>query len=126
MRYETNNSWIVFSVVGNEDEIVEVDFQMIKLTATILKFGAQGEKTGWSYVVIPSEVAEQLCPGNSKGFRTKGKIDDYRFSGKSLIPLGYGEFIFTLDGKIRKAIGKRAGAKIELEIAYDKTSYQIN
>lgn len=99
---------------------------MQKIRTTILKFGAQGEKTGWSYIVVPADVADKLCKGNKKGFRTKGKIDDYKFSGKSLIPLGKGDFIFTMDAKIRKAIGKRAGAMVTLEIAYDKTEYQLN
>lgn len=99
---------------------------MIKFTARIVKFGAQGEKTGWTYIVIPSDVAEELCPGNRKGFRTKGELDSYSFSGKSLIPLGKGEFIFTIDGKIRKAIGKREGAMVNVQIAFDKSEYKMN
>lgn len=100
--------------------------QLIQLTTTIVKFGAQGDKTGWSYIVVPADIAERLCPGNRRGFRTKGKIDNYKFSGKSIIPLGKGEFIFTIDAKIRKAIGKRVGAIVTLEIAFDKTEYKIN
>ena len=99
---------------------------LIRIKTTILKFGSQGEKTGWSYIVIPADAAEKLCPGNRRGFRTKGKLDSYVFSGKSLIPLGKGEFIFTVDAKIRKAIGKRAGAMVDLQIAFDKTDYQMN
>ena len=99
---------------------------MIRFQTTILRFGAQGEKTGWTYIVIPADVAEKLCPGNRKGFRTKGKIDDYKFSGKSLIPMGKGEFIFTIDAKIRKSIGKRNGAMVNVQIAYDKTEYKLN
>ena len=99
---------------------------MIKLKTTIVRFGAQGEKTGWTYIVIPADVAEKLCPGNRKGFRTKGKLDNYTFSGKSLIPLGKGEFIFTIDAKIRKAIGKRVGAMVNLQIAHDKSEYKMN
>ena len=44
---------------------------MIKFTATILKFDKQGEKTGWTYIIIPSEMAQQLYPGNKKSFRVK-------------------------------------------------------
>ena len=99
---------------------------MIKFKTTIVKFGAQGEKTGWTYIVIPVDVAEKLCPGNRKGFRTKGKLDSYQFSGKSLIPLGKGDFIFTIDAKIRKAIGKRAGAMVNVQIAFDKSEYKLN
>jgi hypothetical protein len=99
---------------------------MIKFKTTIVKFGAQGEKTGWTYIVIPADVAEKLCPGNRKGFRTRGKLDNYTFSGKSLIPLGKGEFIFTIDANIRKAIGKRAGAMVNVQIAFDKSEYMMN
>ena len=60
----------------------------IKSTTTILRFGSQGEKTGWSYIVIPADIAQKLQPGNKKGFRTKGKLDDHKFSGKGLIPMG--------------------------------------
>ena len=99
---------------------------MIKFKTIITRFGAQGEKTGWTYIVIPADVAQKLCPGNRKGFRTKGKLDEYKFSGKSLIPLGKGEFIFTIDAKIRKAIGKRAGATVSVQIEFDKTEYRLN
>jgi hypothetical protein len=99
---------------------------MIKFKTTIVKFGAQGEKTGWTYIVIPADVAEKLWHGNRKAFRTKGKVDNYAFSGKSLIPLGKGEFIFTIDAKIRKAIGKRAGAMVNVQIAFDKSEYLMN
>jgi hypothetical protein len=98
----------------------------IKFTTIILRFGQQGEKTGWTYIVIPADIANKLQPGNKKGFRTKGKLDNYKFSGKSLIPLGKGEFILTLDKGIRKAIGKRNGAMLNVEIEFDKSQYQIN
>ncbi len=100
---------------------MKVDF-----TTTILKFNEQGEKTGWTYIVIPADVAQQLKPGDKKGFRTKGKLDSYKFSGKSLLPMGNGEFILTLDKDIRKAIGKRHGAMLNVQIEYDKTQYQLN
>lgn len=98
----------------------------IKFTTTILRFGQQGEKTGWTYIVIPADIANKLQPNNKKGFRTKGKLDNYKFSGKSLIPLGKGEFILTLDKGIRKAIGKRNGAMLHVEIEFDKSQYQVN
>ena len=99
---------------------------MVKFSTTIVKFGAQGEKTGWTYIVVPADVAQKLCPGNRRGFRTKGKLDNYKFSGKSLIPLGKGEFIFTIDAKIRKAIGKRYGAMVNVQIEFDKSEYKLN
>ena len=99
---------------------------MVKFTTTILRFAKQGEKTGWTYIVIHADVAQQLQPGNRRGFRTKGKIDNHKFCGKSLIPMGKGEFIFTVDAGIRKAIGKRAGAMVKVQIEFDKSEYALN
>ena len=99
---------------------------MIRFKTTIERFGLQGEKTGWTYIVVPADVANRLAPGNRKGFRTKGLLDSYRFSGKSLIPMGGGNFIFTIDAKIRKAIGKRHGAMVDVQIEFDKSNYQLN
>ncbi|MEO5571856.1 MAG: YdeI/OmpD-associated family protein [Bacteroidia bacterium] len=98
----------------------------VKFTTTILRFGQQGEKTGWTYIIIPADIAHKLQPGNKKGFRIKGKLDNYKFSGKSLIPLGKGEFILTLDIGIRKAIGKRHGAMLNVQIEFDKSEYQLD
>jgi hypothetical protein len=98
----------------------------VKFTTTILRFGSQGEKTGWTYIVIPADIAHKLQPGNKKGFRTKGKLDNYKFSGKSLIPLGKGEFILTLDKTIRKAIGKKNGAILHVQLEFDKSEYRVN
>ena len=99
---------------------------MIEYKALIHKYNKKGEKTGWTYIVIPADVAQQLKPGDKKGFRTKGKLDSYKFSGKSLLPMGNGEFILTLDKDIRKAIGKRHGAMLNVQIEYDKSQYQLN
>jgi hypothetical protein len=99
---------------------------VVKFTTTILKFGKQGEKTGWTYIAIPADIAQKLKPGNKKGFRVKGKLDNYSFSGKSLLPMGKGEFILTIDSKIRKAIGKRHGAMLSVDLEFDKTEYKIN
>ena len=48
---------------------------MVSYSTTILKFDEQGEKTGWTYIVIPSAIAQKLKPGNKKSFRVKGKLD---------------------------------------------------
>jgi hypothetical protein len=98
----------------------------VKFTTTILRFGKHGEKTGWTYIIIPADVAQKLKPGNKKGFRVKGKLDDYAISGKSILPMGKGEFILTLDKETRKAIGKRHGAMVKVEIDFDASQYQTN
>ncbi len=94
---------------------------MVQLTATILKFAAQGEKTGWTYLEIPADIAQQLKPGNKKTFRIKGKLDNHTFHGIALLPMGGGSFIMPLNAGIRKGIRKGKGAMLRVEIEADNT-----
>ena len=94
---------------------------MVHFTATILKFEKQGEKTGWTYIEIPAEKAVELIPGNKKTFRVKGKLDQHAISQAALLPMGNGDFILPLNSAIRKAIGKRKGEKLFVQIALDKS-----
>ena len=48
---------------------------MIRFSAVIKRFGSQGEKTGWTYIEVPQELAVQLQPNSRKSFRVKGKLD---------------------------------------------------
>lgn len=98
----------------------------MKFKTRIEKFKQQGEKTGWTYITIPADVAQAINPREKKSYRTKGKIDNYVFSGVSLLPMGKGEFIIPLNANIRKAIGKKAGAMVEVQITVDKSVYQLN
>jgi len=99
---------------------------MIKFTTTILKFDTQGEKTGWTYINVPSGLALQLYPGNKKSFRVKGKLDAHTIEGVALIPMGEGDFIMALNAAMRKGIGKTKGAILKVELAIDKKQYQLN
>jgi hypothetical protein len=92
---------------------------MVKYTATILKFEKQGEKTGWTYIVIPEDIAQELKPGNRKSFRVKGKLDKYAIEAIALMPMGDGSFIMPLNAEIRKGIAKRAGAQLVVQITED-------
>ncbi len=94
---------------------------MISFSATILKFGSQGEKTGWTYLMIPSKVANKLNPGVKKSYRVKGKLDDHKIEKTALIPMGEGDFIMPINAAVRKATGKRFGATIKVQIELDKT-----
>lgn len=89
---------------------------MISFSAIILKFGEQGEKTGWQYIDIPADLAQQLKPGNKKSFRVKGKLGNYTFKGIALIPMGEGNFIMSLKAEILKAAGLRAGATVQVTL----------
>jgi Domain of unknown function (DUF1905)/Bacteriocin-protection, YdeI or OmpD-Associated len=99
---------------------------MIRFTVTIKKFGAKGEKTGWTYVEIPVDIARELKPDNKKEFKVKGKLDKYAIKRISLIPMGGGIFIMALNADMRKAIGKKVGAMLELQLAEDKSDFVFN
>jgi hypothetical protein len=36
---------------------------MVDFTTIILQFAEQGEKTGWTYIEIPADVAQEMKPG---------------------------------------------------------------
>jgi len=92
---------------------------MVQFTTTIKRFGEQGEKTGWTYIEVPAALAEKLQPGNKKGFRVKGKLDQYSFSMIALLPMGGGNFIMTLNAATRKGIGKQKGATVQVKMEVD-------
>ncbi len=92
---------------------------MVKFTTTILKYGENGDKTGWTYIVIPADLAQQLKPGNKKTFRVKGKLDRHPIKAMPLMPVGGGDFMLPLNAGIRKAIGKRAGAQLQVQLQAD-------
>ena len=99
---------------------------MVQFTTTIKQFDKQGEKTGWTYIDIPSDIAEKLLPGNRKGFRVKGKLDSFTFKGIALLPMGGGNFILTLNADIRKGIRKKKGAMLNVKLQVDPDGYVLN
>jgi hypothetical protein len=99
---------------------------MVKFTATIHKFAKQGEKTGWTYVEIPADIAQQLKPGNKREFKVKGKLDKHPVKRASLLPMGGGKFILPLNATIRKAIAKGQGAMLNLQLTADDSAFVFN
>jgi hypothetical protein len=95
---------------------------MVEFNTIILKFADQGEKTGWTYIEIPADIAQQMKPGNKKSFRVRGMLDGLAVSGMALMPMGNGNFIMALKAEVRKGIRKGRGAmlfvKLEEDIAY--------
>jgi len=92
---------------------------VVQFNAEIERFESNGEKTGWSYVFIPEEIAQQIKPDDRRGFRVRGQIDNVTISGKSLMPMGGGDFILGLDAKLRKQLSKEAGALVMLSLEHD-------
>ena len=98
----------------------------VQFTATIHKFDKQGEKTGWTYIEIPADMAQKIKPGNKKSFRVKGKLDDLKISGIALIPMGGGAFIMALNAAMRKGIHKQHGAMLKVQLEEDEKPFQFN
>jgi hypothetical protein len=98
---------------------------MIQFTAVIHQFGKQGEKTGWSYITIPADIAEELKPGIKKSFRVKGKLDDYPIAQMALLPMGNGTFILPLKSALRRAIHKNKGAMLKVILEEDKKPLKV-
>ena len=94
---------------------------MISFETEVEKFGEQGEKTGWTYVLISCSLAEKLKPENKKSFRVKGLLDEIEIYGMALIPMGDGDFILPLKAALRKKLRKEAGKKLRLTLEEDKS-----
>ena len=92
----------------------------VQFDTTILRFDRKGEKTGWTYVEIPADIASQLSSGK-KSFRVKGSLDDVTVNAASLLPMGNGNFIMPLNASLRKKLGKRHGAPIRIRLSFDET-----
>ncbi|MEO5562187.1 MAG: YdeI/OmpD-associated family protein [Chitinophagaceae bacterium] len=99
---------------------------MVQYNTSILKFEKQGEKTGWTYIEIPADIAAKIKPGEKKSYRVKGKLDNHKISGVALLPMGGGSFIIPLNADMRKAIGKRYGAMLKVQLEEDKKPFQFN
>ncbi len=99
---------------------------MVTFTTTILQFAQQGEKTGWTYITIPVKIAQQLKPNNKRGFRVKGKLDNFIIEAIALLPMGEGDFILALNADIRKGIRKRKGDTLKVMLEADEKGYQLN
>lgn len=92
---------------------------MIKRKAILEKFKQHGDKTGWTYIFIPADIAQQLKPGNKKAFRVKGKLNQVSFKGISLVPMGEGNFILPVKAALIKQIALPVGAAIDMNIEAD-------
>jgi len=97
---------------------------MVEFTTIILQFAEQGEKTGWTYIEIPADIAQQLIPGNKKSFRVRGMLDGFAVAGMALMPMGGGNFIMALKAEVRKGIRKNAGAMLQVKLEVD-TDYKV-
>jgi hypothetical protein len=98
---------------------------MVTYTTIILQFADQGEKTGWTYIDIPADIAQRLKPGNKKSFRVKGMLDSFPIKAVALMPMGEGAFIMAINADMRKGIHKRVGAMLQVTLEVDNNTEVI-
>ncbi len=92
---------------------------MVRFTTILLKFDEKGEKTGWTYIDIPFDIAEKIKPGHRQTYRVKGKLDNYEIKQVAILPMGDGGFIMPVNAGMRKGIGKRKGAIVNVQLEED-------
>lgn len=92
---------------------------MVDFDTLILQFGEYGDKTGWTYIVIPADIALLLKPTDKRSFRVRGFLDELAIAGKSLLPHGDGTFILPLNEGMRKGIRKSRGAMLRVRLEFD-------
>ena len=92
---------------------------MITYQTILQKFGEKGEKTGWTYVEIPADIAQEIKSNTKLGFRVKGLIDSFPVKLLALLPMGEGDFIIPMNAQIRKGIRKEEGAMVTLNLEED-------
>ena len=90
-----------------------IDIHTIILKTEIEKYESNGEKTGWSYVHIPQEIADQIKPNSRRGFRVRGFIDELAVNGLSATPVKDDGFIIPLNKNLRRTLRKEEGAVVE-------------
>lgn len=99
---------------------------MLTFKTTIHKFGEQGEKTGWTYIVIPAQLAHELKPNTRTSFRVKGKLDDFAIDQVALLPAGEGDFFMPINAKMRKGIRKKEGTVLIVSLELDESIFKIS
>jgi Domain of unknown function (DUF1905)/Bacteriocin-protection, YdeI or OmpD-Associated len=85
---------------------------MTTFTTILQKFGEKGEKTGWTYLEIPADIAQEIKPDTKVSFRVKGTIDKFPIKLTALLPMGDGTFMIPMNARIRKGIQKGEGATV--------------
>lgn len=99
---------------------------MVEFITLLQRFEEKGEKTGWTYIEIAADIAQELNPNVKVGYRVKGKLDEYPIKLVALLPMGDGRFIIPVNATMRKGIKKKEGASIKVHIEIDTDPLPIS
>ncbi len=92
----------------------------------IAKLEKQNKTGGWTYLIIPGKLTQQLKPGFKGSFRVKGTLDLHVFTKTSILPDGKGNFVLPFNAQLRKITGKKAGDKIRITMELDESRLSIS
>jgi hypothetical protein len=95
-------------------------------SAIILKFESKGEKTGWTYIKVPKQIALVIKPNYKKSFRVQGMLDKHPIKGVTLLPMGECNYIMPLNATMRKAIKKGEGDTLAVQIMEYRSPRKID
>lgn len=99
---------------------------MFSFISEIEKFGSKGEKSGWTYIAIPSAIAHIILANTKKSFRIKGWINQLAISQTAIIPIGNGDFILPINASMRKSLKKNKGDKVNVQVEHDDSEIKRN
>ncbi len=99
---------------------------MVEIDGLLEKYGEMGEKTGWTYLAIPKQIAHAIKPDTKVAFRVKGWLDQQAISQIALVPIGEGDFILPLKADLRRRLRKEAGYKVKARLEWDDSELIIN
>lgn len=99
---------------------------LISFEAVIEKFAEKGEKTSWTYLLIETEIANQINPGVKKIYRIKGSLNLLPIEQIALMPMGDGSFILPLNQTLRKQLKINVGDIIRVSLEVDNNEKEVN
>ncbi len=92
---------------------------MVTFDAIIEKTLQSGEKYGWTYVIIPASVAQEINPGVKTIYRVKGRVGELDCRQVSLLPCGEGKYMLPLNAGMRKKMRCVLGESVRLSLEVD-------
>lgn len=99
---------------------------MITFSIQLKKFASKGEKSGWTYIEIESEIAKKLNKDVKISYRVKGKIDNVNINCVAILPMGDGSFILPVNGDLRKKLLKKVNDVVQVSLEVDNAAYLLN
>lgn len=99
---------------------------MINFEAIVERTWKEGEKYGWTYVILPAALAQQLNPGVKTIYRVKGRIGTYECRQVAVLPCGAGNYMLPLNADLRKKIGCGEGETLSLVLEVDREELPLS